>query len=165
MRPPVLLLLTAMVFAGSTHLSRAQAHDSVAPTSPTVHPQAIGGAITSSEIALDGPITEVATKQSAGSPQGTHLLVRGSMQIVDVSVGPYLSSDITRNIVEGSQIHVTGVMQTTAKGKTYLMARQIVLNGQTIIIRNENGFLGRYRSQIPQSDSRHAGIAQVGGVN
>jgi hypothetical protein len=163
MRAPVLLLLTAMVFAGSTHLSRAQASDTVAPTSPTVHPQAIGGTITSSEIALDGPITEVVTKQSSGSPQGTHLLVRGSMQIVDVSVGPYLSSDITRKISEGSQVHVTGVMQTTAKGKTYLMARQLVLDGQTLVIRNEKGFLVRYRNL--QSGSRHAGPTQAGGVN
>jgi hypothetical protein len=165
MRPPVLLLLTAMVFAGSTHLSRAQASDSVAPTSSPVHPQAMGAMIASSEITLDGPITQVVTKQSAGSPQGTHLLVRGSMQIVDVSVGPYLSSDISSKISEGSQVHVTGVMQTTAKGKTYLMARQLVLNGQTIVIRNEKGFLVRYRSQIPQSDSRHAAPAQAGGVN
>jgi hypothetical protein len=164
MRPPVLLLITAMVFAGSTHLSRAQAPDNVA-ASPIAHPQAIGGTITSSEIALEGPITEVVTKQSAGSPQGTHLLVRGSMQIVDVSVGPYLSSDIASKISEGSQVHVTGVMQTTAKGKTYLMARQLVLNGQTVVIRNERGFLVRYRSQNPQSDSRHAAPAQVGGVN
>jgi hypothetical protein len=164
MRPPVLLLITAMVFAGSTHLSQAQASDSPAAT-PTAHPQAIGGTITSSEITLDGPITEVATKQSFGSPQGTHLLVRGSMQIVDVSVGPYLSSDIAKKISEGSQIHVTGVMQTTTKGKTYLMARQLVLDGQTLVIRNEKGFLVHYRPQNPQSDSRHAGTTQVGGVN
>jgi hypothetical protein len=163
MRPPVLLLITAMVFAGSTHLSQAQASDSPAATTPTAHPQAIGGTITSSEIALDGPITEVVTKQSSGSPQGTHLLVRGSMQIVDVSVGPYLSSDITKNISEGSQVHVTGVMLATSKGKTYLMARQLVLDGQTFVIRNENGSLVRYRNL--QSGSRHAGLTQTGGVN
>jgi hypothetical protein len=165
MRPPVLFLITAMVFTGSTHLSRAQASDNSAATSPTAHTQAIGGTISSSLIAVEGPVTEVVTKQSSGSPQGTHLLVRGSMQIVDVSVGPYLSPDITKNITNGSQIHVTGVMQTTAKGKTYLMARQLVLNGQTFVIRNEQGFLVRYRSQSPQSDSRHAATAQVGGVN
>jgi hypothetical protein len=163
MRPPVLLLITAMVFAGSTHLSQAQVSDSPAATSPTAHPQAIGATIISANVALDGPITEVVTKQSSGSPQGTHLLVRGSMQIVDVSVGPYLSSDVTKNISEGSQVHVTGVMQTTAKGKTYLMARQLVLNGQTVVIRNKNGYLVRYRNL--QSGSRHAGPNQAGGVN
>jgi hypothetical protein len=165
MRLPVLLLITAMVFTGSTRLSRAQASDSVTTNSAAAHPQAIGGTIATSEITLDGPITEVVTKQSSGSPQGIHLLVRGSMQIVDVSVGPYLSSDITKKISEGSQVHVTGVIQTTTKGKTYLMARQIVMNGQTLVIRNEKGFLVRYRSQNLQSDSRHAGTAQVGGAN
>jgi hypothetical protein len=164
MRLPLLLLITAMVFTGSTRLSRAQASDSVT-TNSAAHPQAIGGTIATSEITLDGPITEVVTKQSSGSPQGIHLLVRGSMQIVDVSVGPYLSSDITKKISEGSQVHVTGVIQTTTKGKTYLMARQIVMNGQTLVIRNEKGFLVRYRSQNLESDSRHAGTAQVGGAN
>jgi hypothetical protein len=157
MRHSVLFLIAVTVLAGTMHATCAESPDNA-------NAQSISGSITSPELSVDGPIIEVVSKRSFGSPQGTHLLVSANMQTMDVSVGPYLTLGIKTKMSEGSQIHVTGVMRSV-NGKTYLMAREIVLNGQTFVIRNQSGFLVHGFSSNGQPGSRRERTEQPGGVN
>ncbi|WP_158791614.1 hypothetical protein [Granulicella sp. L60] len=157
MRQSVLFLIAVTVFAGTMRATCAESTDSV-------RAQSISGSTTSPELSVDGPIIEVVSKRSLGSPQGTHLLVSANMQTMDVSVGPYLAPDVRTKISKASQIHVTGVMRSI-NGKTYLVAREIVLNGQTFVIRNQSGFLVHGSSSNGQPGSRREHTEQVGGAN
>ena len=92
------------------------------------------------ETTVSGTIQQVVTKNSAGSPVGVHILVGSSQGVVDVSAGPHLAEDVLKASSVGAQIQATGITQTI-NGQSYLMARQLVVAGRQITIRNEHGFL------------------------
>jgi hypothetical protein len=63
-----------------------------------------------------------------------------------VSVGPYLAPDIQKVLVAGQRVQVTGKIQNI-HGQSYLIARQLLLGGRQIAIRNDQGALIQPRTQ------------------
>jgi hypothetical protein len=93
----------------------------------------------SSEITVTGTIQQVTSEHTPGGPGGLHLFVNGPEGVLDTSVGPHLTEDVQRALSAGQQVQVVGVIQTI-NGRNYLLARQLILAGRQIPIRNENGF-------------------------
>ncbi len=92
------------------------------------------------EITITGAIDRVVTQRIAGNPVGLHLLVAGSQGTVDAHLGAFLSRDIVDALHTGEPVEIIGAMKTI-NGKDYLLARQLTVDGRTIIIRNQRGFL------------------------
>jgi|HubBroStandDraft_6_1064221.scaffolds.fasta_scaffold318718_2 hypothetical protein len=93
------------------------------------------------EITLQGTIKEVVTHPPAGSPLGMHLTVATTTGNQDVHIGSYLPKHVTENLLHANaQVIVVGGYVTLA-GKNILLARQLVVGGQTVTVRNEHGFL------------------------
>ena len=92
------------------------------------------------EVTVSGTIQQVITDRPEGSPVGLHLLVQSSMGTVDASVGPNLSKDVLGKLTTGQTIKVTGTIQVF-NGQNYLVARLLVVDDQTVTVRNEHGFL------------------------
>jgi hypothetical protein len=111
----------------------------------------------SSEITVTGTIQQVTSEHTPGGPGGLHLFVNGPQGVLDTSVGPHLTEDVQRALSTGQQVQVVGVIQTI-NGRNYLLARQLILAGRQIPIRNENGFFihaqppAGNRSQRSQSE-------------
>jgi hypothetical protein len=94
------------------------------------------------EITLQGAIKEVVPKPTA-PPLGLHLMVATTTGAQDVHLGSYLSKNVTENLLHANaQVIVVG-SYVNLGGRNVLLARQLVVGGQTIAIRNQNGFLIR----------------------
>jgi hypothetical protein len=104
-----------------------------------VHPQAYDKA---HEIVLTGNIEEVVTEHEPRSPIGMHLIVRGAQGTVDAHLGPYMTKETKEALHEGTPVQIVGAKETL-NGKEYFLARVLMVGGQTIKVRSENGFLVR----------------------
>lgn len=92
------------------------------------------------EVTLRGIITQVVQHPAAGLPLGLHLMVTTAQGTVDVHLGPYLGRTATaKGLVAGAAIQMTGVTKHYAAGDV-LLARILVVNEQTITVRNDHGF-------------------------
>ena len=99
-----------------------------------------GGYDKTKEVILRGTISEVVQRPAAGLPLGLHLMVSTGQGTVDVHLGPYLGRTATeRGLVAGATIQMSGVTTHFAAGDVFL-ARILVVNNQTITVRNEHGF-------------------------
>ena len=93
------------------------------------------------EVTLQGTIKEVVARPPAGSPLGIHLTVATTSGTQDVHLGSYLPKHVTENLLHANaQVIVVGGYVNLA-GKNIFLARQLVVGGQTIAVRNEHGFL------------------------
>ena len=93
------------------------------------------------EVTLQGTIKEVVAHPPAGSPLGMHLTVATTTGTQDVHLGSHLPKHVTENLLHANaQLIVVGSYANLA-GKNILLARQLVVGGQTIAVRNEHGFL------------------------
>jgi hypothetical protein len=92
------------------------------------------------EITLGGSIQEIVTRRESGIPAGVHVLVSGSRGVVDVHLGPLVSAETKAALRVGAPVEIVGAMMLL-KGKNYLLARQITVDGRTIRIRSERGLL------------------------
>jgi len=118
--------------------------------------------VATSEITVAGTIQQVPSERVPGSPAGLHLLVNSPQGVLDASVGPYLTKDVQRALSAGQQIQVVGLIQTI-NGHNYLLARQLVLAGRQIPIRNEHGFFIHPQSRpgnrsVPGQSELNGGI-------
>lgn len=105
------------------------------------------------EITFGAAVREVVSKNPDGAPAGVNLLMSGSQETLYVSVGPYLTDQVKRSLTTGQMIQTVGMVQTF-NGQNYLLARQLVIGGQTIEVRNSHGFLV-HPSTGPRSNSAH----------
>jgi hypothetical protein len=129
------VLLTASLFGIFTLQPSAQ----TAPDTHTAHPMSFGYD-KAHEITIEGTIQEVVTRHTAGSPAGLHLLVGASQGVVDAHLGQFLTKDARESLHTGTPVQIVGAMETI-HGKSYLLARLLILNGQSIAVRNQRGFL------------------------
>jgi hypothetical protein len=136
---PVFAILLLCGIATST----ASAQDSNTSQS-SVAASAVKRAPTS-EITVAGTIQQVSSEHILGRPAGLHLLVNSPQGVLDASVGPNLSQDVRQALSTGQQVQVVGVVRTI-NGHSYLLARQLDVDGRQITIRNENGFLTQTHS-------------------
>ena len=94
------------------------------------------------EVTLNGIIQQVVTKHTAGAPAGMHLLVTGPKGVVDAHVGPFLNKQAKEALREGTPIRIVGA-KTSIRGKSYLLARQLTVDGHTFAVRSKHGALVR----------------------
>jgi hypothetical protein len=109
------------------------------------------------EITVNGIIQTVVAKPKAGAPAGMHLLVMGPEGLVDTHVGPFLSKATKQALQEGTAVRVVGAM-TSIRGKSYLLARQLTVGGQTIKVRSSHGLLA------PELTNHRAHSSNEGGA-
>ncbi len=94
----------------------------------------------SKEVTLKGTISSVVKKPSRGMLVGEHLMLTTSSGSVDAHVGSYASRDKHLNsLTEGQAISAVGV-KMNVQGKEVFIVRTIQAGGQTITVRNKNGF-------------------------
>ena len=116
----------------------------------------------SSDVAVTAIIQQVIPNHASGILAGLHLMLGTPQGVLDASVGPYITQDIQQALVAGQQVQVFGQVKTI-HDQTYLLVRRLVLNGNQIIIRSDNGSLVRNRSHerthTPSSlNSQNGGI-------
>lgn len=118
-----------------------------------VHPQTMLGYDKAHEISLSGNIQEVVAKPEHGSPAGMHVLVSAANGTVDVHLGPFMTKETKEALHEGMPVQIVGAM-AELHGKAYLLARQLMVGGQTIRVRSENGF--PMRQEKPRAERHFA---------
>jgi len=94
------------------------------------------------EMTINGTVQQVINKRVMGSPVGMHLMISGTNGLVDAHVGPYLTKSMQQAVHTGLSLQVVGSM-VTVRGKQILLVRQMIYGGQTVTVRNINGFLYR----------------------
>jgi hypothetical protein len=94
----------------------------------------------SQEVTLNGTVSSVLTKPSAGMIMGSHLLLATPSGPVDASLGRFgLQGKGAVSVAAGQQVEVTGVMKTL-KDKQVFLVRTVKVGGEVYTIRNEHGF-------------------------
>lgn len=91
------------------------------------------------EVSVKGTVEDVQQQQGRHGWMGTHLLLKTDSGTMDVHVGP--SAYITENhfsFAKGDAIEVIG-SKVTIQDKEALLARQIVKEGKTLVLRNAQG--------------------------
>lgn len=116
----------------------------------------------SRDVSVTSIIQQVISNHSSGIPAGLHVILSTPQGVLDVSVGPYLTQDIQLALITGAQIQALGQLKTI-HDQTYLLARQFVLNGRLITIRNDHGSLVRMRTQT-RAHSQSSLSDQIGGA-
>jgi hypothetical protein len=101
------------------------------------------------ETTFEGTIQEVVVKHTAGSPGGMHLMVAGPKGLMDTHVGPFMSKETKEALKPGVPVRIVGA-SIEMHGKTYILARQLTVDGNTITVRGPRGFLVQTRS--PRSE-------------
>jgi hypothetical protein len=91
------------------------------------------------ETTVGGVIREVLEKRPDGAPVGLNFVMTGSQHVLTVSVGRDLDPQFRNLLQVGASVRVTGVVRTFG-GQDYLLAREMVVGGQTIELRNSSGF-------------------------
>ncbi len=127
--------LTCVLFAALAVPLNAQ----VAGESNPQHPSRLGYD-KAHEITLSGTIQSVVSHSAPGVPTGLHLLVAGPQGTVDAHLGPYVSKDVKAALENGTPVEIVGATERI-HGKSYLLARELVVDGHTVTIRSKNGFL------------------------
>lgn len=92
------------------------------------------------EITFEGTIQEVVLKHTRGTPAGMHLMVAGPRGLVDAHVGPFMSKETKEVLKPGVPVRIVGA-NTTVRGKTYFLARQLTVDGNTVTVRSKHGAL------------------------
>jgi hypothetical protein len=94
------------------------------------------------EITFNGTISQVVSHPAKGSlPLGTHMMVASDGTMRDVHLGPFLSKEVTKNVLRPDQaVQIVG-MNMTLHGKSVVLARQVITGGRVITVRNEHGML------------------------
>ncbi|MEI9979609.1 MAG: hypothetical protein WDN23_11530 [Edaphobacter sp.] len=87
-----------------------------------------------------GTVGAVVSKNPAGAPTGFNLLMNGTKSDLYVNLGPNLHGNIRQSLSSGQAIQVVGIVRSFS-GRSYLVARQLVIGNQTIDIRSSNGAL------------------------
>jgi len=101
------------------------------------------------ETTFEGTIQEVVLKHTAGSPGGMHLMVAGPAGLIDAHIGPFMTKQTKEVLQAGVPVRLVGA-KTTVRGKTFFLARQLTVDGNTIQVRTPRGFLVMPRSDHPR---------------
>jgi hypothetical protein len=112
-----------------------------APGSKGSHPPSQFAYDKADEITFNGTISQVVSHPTKGSLLGTHMMVASGGNMRDVHLGPFLSKEVTNNVLRPDQaVQIVG-MNMTLHGKSVVMARQVITGGRVITVRNEHGML------------------------
>jgi hypothetical protein len=92
------------------------------------------------DITVSGTVQQLIKTHVPGAPAGVQLLIASPQGAVTASLGSNLSRTVLQSISKGAAIQISGGMQTI-NGKEYLLARNLTIGSNQIIVRNEHGFL------------------------
>jgi hypothetical protein len=104
----------------------------------------LGGWNAGDETTVGGVIREVLAKKPDGAPAGLNFVMTGSQHALTVSIGGNLDPKFRDLLRAGETVRVTGVVRSIG-GQDYLLARELVVGGQTIQVRSSNGLPVRMR--------------------
>jgi hypothetical protein len=93
----------------------------------------------SDETTVGGVVREVLAKRPDGAPAGLNFVMTGSQHVLTVNVVRDLDPQFRDLLKVGEAVRVSGVVRPFG-GQDYLLARELVVGGQTIEVRNANGF-------------------------
>lgn len=93
----------------------------------------------SDEITMSGVVQEVLTQHPEGGPVGFNFVMTVSQKPLTVNTGSGLDESVRNQIRSGVSVQVTGLTRTI-NGQSYLLARELVVGGQTFQVRSKNGF-------------------------
>jgi hypothetical protein len=102
------------------------------------------------DITVSGTVQQLVKTHVPGAPAGVQLLIASPQGVVTASLGSNLSRTVLQSISKGAAIQISGGMQTI-NGKEYLLARNLTIGGNQIIVRNEHGFLTHYPTRSSAS--------------
>lgn len=92
------------------------------------------------EITITGTVQQAVAKAPKGSPVGLHLMVAGPEGTVDAHLGPYMTKETREALHTGTPVQIVGAIEKT-HGKSILLAREVMIGGQTITVRSKSGLL------------------------
>lgn len=92
------------------------------------------------ETTLTGTIEDVVTKPAAGGVGGLHLMIAGPQGMVDAHLGAFLSKETKDSLHAGMPVQIIGAPMQL-HDKEYFLARELNVDGHTVVIRSERGFL------------------------
>ena len=146
MKQVLLSVFPVMLMLYGTWVQNAAAQTGIAtqPSSQFVGLDSIKSGI--SDMAITATIQQVIPNSTPGAPAGTNLKLGTMTGPLYVSVGPFLYEDVRNALVTGQRVQVTGKIQKIHR-QNYLIARQLLLGGRQIAIRNDQGSLIRPRTQ------------------
>lgn len=98
-------------------------------------------------ITITGIVQAVETTGSAACRNGFCVVMAVPQGSVEVLFGPYQSQALQQVVLPGRSIQVEGRFQNL-KGRNVLLAKQLVVDGQPITIRNAHGFLVHSRTTV-----------------
>jgi hypothetical protein len=127
-------LLTLMAFSVFTVPSQAAAATKKITVTPKYQYDV------SKEVTLQGTVSNVVKKPSAGMLTGTHLMLATSNGTVDAHIGSYAGRDKhLDSLSQGQSVKAVGMMMTMKHGQVFIV-RTIETDEQTLTVRNKNGF-------------------------
>jgi hypothetical protein len=91
------------------------------------------------EVTVKGTIEDVQQHPGKGNWTGTHLILKTDSETFEVHVGP--SAFVNQHqfsFAKGDTVEVTG-SKVTIGGKEALLAREIIKDGKTLVLRNAQG--------------------------
>lgn len=91
------------------------------------------------ETTMAGTIQDVVIKPQAGGLGGVHLLVVGQQGVVDAHLGAFLSKETKDSLHAGMSVQIVGA-PVQLRDAEYLLARELSIDGHTVVIRTERGF-------------------------
>jgi hypothetical protein len=101
----------------------------------------------------------VSSTHTPGAPAGTVLSLSNPGGPLLISVGPYLTHEMLQSLAAGARVEVTG-KTLNVHGQNYFFARQLLVDGQQIAIRNNNGSLVRHLAH-PRAHSRTSNDGEI----
>jgi hypothetical protein len=107
------------------------------------------------DVTVSGTVQQLVKTHVPGAPAGVQLLIASPQGAVTASLGPNLSRTLLQSMSKGAAIRISGGMQTI-NGKEYLLARNLTIGGDQIIVRNEHGFLTHYPTRSRASANSSA---------
>lgn len=92
------------------------------------------------EVTVKGTVQEVSEMTGRRGHTGVHLTLKTEQGVYEVHAGPlWYLSDQQFTVAKGDSLEITG-SKTTIGGSEALVARQIVKEGKTLTLRDEQGF-------------------------
>lgn len=114
--------------------------------SPSTHSASAGAQTPVHDLTMSGAVQHLITAHTSGALAGFQLVVNGPQGSFTASLGSSLSREMQQSLLQDTPVQISGTMQTI-DGEQYLLARKLTVNGNQIVIRNENGFLVHTKSR------------------
>ena len=124
-------LVAAMLLAGAAYAAAPSQSSSAGRPGSAFDP--------ANEVTVMGTV-ERFVSHSEGGPLGLHLLITASGSTVDAHLGRYFSKENQEALQAGETVQIVGVNENV-HGKNVLLARQVIIGGRVVAVRNERGFL------------------------